>query len=228
MATRTHKPKVETETIADDEEFAESFQSDGGIASELPARYRNHGSSFGKGLGFTIFLLVLIAAGYFGYRYFSKTNSTLPTSVQEQQETFFAADGVAFTPTTTPTPTAALSESDTVFSSADDADTPPVLPAAPLILEIRNGTTTPGLAKQVADSITDPQVYKVAKVGNAARTTYPKTLIVIMGKQIDNATAAALAATLKADVTAELPSGEPASTSDILIILGKDAVTGTP
>jgi hypothetical protein len=87
-------------------------------------------------------------------------------------------------------------------------------------ITIRNGTTVSGLAKLVAQRIILNDNITVAFVGNALKRNYTKTLIIDMnGKNTEVANQ--LAEILDGEVT-DLPSGEVKSTSDILIIAGKD------
>ncbi len=95
--------------------------------------------------------------------------------------------------------------------------------AAPLpadfSFEVRNGTGKPGSAKWLGDRLTEAK-FTVKAVGDAAKT-YPTTQVIFLtdrAKKIDPQQLLPLTG----GAVGTLPSGEKASSADVLIILGTD------
>jgi len=106
----------------------------------------------------------------------------------------------------------------------EPTDTPAATPspaAALATVEVRNGTTITGLAKEVAATLEDKK-YTVTSIGNAAVRTYEKTTVYAL-KQDDASQAQKIAELLEASADVDLPSGEAESTADVVVILGQDA-----
>lgn len=95
-------------------------------------------------------------------------------------------------------------------------NTPAALQGNNASVDVRNGTKTAGLAKNIAEQLTQ-NGYQILATVSAANTDYKKTQIVNL-KNID---VNALAQALNADVVSELPQGEAPSQADIVIILGQ-------
>lgn len=82
-------------------------------------------------------------------------------------------------------------------------------------LDVRNGSTTAGAAKTLADSLT-AKGYTVAATLNAANTNYKGTTLVNMkGKDLKN-----LETVLGTKSLSALPAGEAPSTADAVVIVG--------
>jgi hypothetical protein len=97
-------------------------------------------------------------------------------------------------------------------STASTANT-----AVSLKIEIRNGTETNGLASKWKTKLSANKDYNVVKVGNAATSTYTQTFLVnLTGKNVSG-----LEQELGVTATNNLPSGEAASSQDVLIIVSK-------
>ena len=109
------------------------------------------------------------------------------------------------------------SSSEPVFESPEPAAEP-----VEVTVEVRNGTTTAGLAGAMASALKKNEFYSVEKVGDATGS-YAETLIVDLsdGDADKGATIAELAGELNAEVVTELPDGERASKYDVLILIGK-------
>ncbi len=109
----------------------------------------------------------------------------------------------------------------------DSTDTPTpepteaATPAPKPTVEIRNGTNVTGLAKKVSDDLASHD-YEVLTIGNAARRDVSKTIVYILKDEAADG-GKAVAEYLKAATDSGLPSEEPASKADVLIILGPDA-----
>lgn len=112
-------------------------------------------------------------------------------------------------------------------SSGESPPPPPEISASPTPetqaakVEVRNGTTTTGLAAQTKELL-EAKKYPVATVGNAADRAVEKTTVYALNLNYAD-TAKDIADFLKAQSDSGLPKGEAKSDADILIILGKDA-----
>lgn len=90
-------------------------------------------------------------------------------------------------------------------------------------VEVRNGTSTGGLAGAMAAELEDNDLYDVQKPGDATGA-YTKSIIVDLTDGADEGKAVTvqqLADDLGVEVVTELPDGERASTADVLILIGK-------
>lgn len=99
---------------------------------------------------------------------------------------------------------------------------PSVTPAEPekVTVEVRNGTSTAGLAGSTASDLKKNSWITTATAADA-KGTYTKTVIVDLSKGSKPNAVAKLKELFSADVVTELPKGEAASTVDILVIVGK-------
>jgi hypothetical protein len=89
-------------------------------------------------------------------------------------------------------------------------------------IEVRNGTTISGLAKKVAQKISDAVAGSdVSATTSAAKTDYTETTVYAK-TETGKAAAAQVAQSIKAKLTTEVPSGEGDTKSDILVIAGSD------
>jgi hypothetical protein len=87
-----------------------------------------------------------------------------------------------------------------------------------VVVEVRNGTPTTGLARTVSNEFAT-STYAVLSVGDAAKKDYTSTIIVNpSGKDV-----AALEQQFGVTAVTTLPDGEAVSTADVLVILGTDA-----
>jgi hypothetical protein len=106
--------------------------------------------------------------------------------------------------------------------TTDSDDTTADVLAKDVKVEVRNGTATSGLAGKNATKIKSDLGYTTT-AANAAKNTYSASIIVDLS---DGKRAKQVEAIRKAlDITkveTELPSGEKSSTSDIVVILGKN------
>lgn len=83
---------------------------------------------------------------------------------------------------------------------------------------VNNGTTQKGLAKTMAEKISQISGVTVASTGNAVGD-FEKTIVVDLGGK-NEAMASEIAKTLDGEVAATLPSGETKPEADILVIVG--------
>lgn len=88
-------------------------------------------------------------------------------------------------------------------------------------IEIRNGTNVTGLASRTSDDL-ESDGYEVLTIGNASNRTTEKTTVYALDSEFTDS-AKALAENMGAQADSGLPSEEPASSADVLIILGADA-----
>lgn len=89
-------------------------------------------------------------------------------------------------------------------------------------VDVRNGTTTAGLAGATASTIKKNKLFTIGVVGDA-KGAYTETIIVDFTTAGSGKAAAVqeLAILLKAKVITTLPTGETKSTADALVIIGK-------
>ncbi|MBP9686408.1 MAG: LytR C-terminal domain-containing protein [Candidatus Doudnabacteria bacterium] len=97
--------------------------------------------------------------------------------------------------------------------------TPTLTESITASVEIRNGTTTTGLAKQTADSLAGNTSFRVEGISNAANQAYQKTIIFSLHPEA-TPLANTLAALLKGEVVGSLPKEEGLPSTDIVVILG--------
>ncbi len=118
--------------------------------------------------------------------------------------------------TATPVPTAVAS------GSAQLTPTPTGSPLAPekVTIEVRNGTSTAGLAGKMASELKKNTWVTSTKTGDA-KGAYTATVLVDLSGGKKPGAVAALETYLSVKAVTELPKGEVASTADILIIVGK-------
>lgn len=118
--------------------------------------------------------------------------------------------------TATPVPTAVAS------GSAQLTPTPTGTPPAPekVAIEVRNGTSTAGLAGKLASELKKNAWVTSTKTGDA-KNTYKTTMLVDLSGSKKPGAITALEASLGVKSVTEIPKGEVASTADILIIIGK-------
>jgi hypothetical protein len=120
--------------------------------------------------------------------------------------------------TATPVPTPG-----TVASGSAQV-TPTATPPAPekVTLEVRNGTTTTGLAgKTASDLKTKFSWITATKAADAAKSSYTATVLVDMSGGKNPGAIAALEQYFSVKAVTALPTGEATSTSNILVIVGK-------
>lgn len=114
--------------------------------------------------------------------------------------------------TATPVPSAEVSVS----------PSPSGTPIAPekVVIEVRNGTSTAGLAGKTASDLKKNTWVTSTKVADA-KNTYPATVIVDLSGGKKPGAIVALEALFGVKAIAELPKGEATSTADVLVIVGK-------
>ena len=85
-------------------------------------------------------------------------------------------------------------------------------------IEVRNGSSTPGIARVFADKFKDSQSYKVLDINPAARKDYGKNIIV----NLANKDVSSLSKML-GNVTpvTKLPAGEATTLAEVLVIMGR-------
>lgn len=117
---------------------------------------------------------------------------------------------------TTPTPEAPAS------GSAQLSPSPSAAPAAPenVTIEVRNGTSTPGLAGSTASEL-KKNAWVTKATAADAKGSFTKTVVVDLSKGTKPGAVAKLKELLSAEVVTALPTGEAASTADIVVIVGK-------
>ena len=90
-----------------------------------------------------------------------------------------------------------------------------------LSIEVRNGTAVPGKGGETANRLeAASSSFVISEISNAAGT-YRTTRVIDLGRSDATASITAVANTLGVDgVETRLPSGEPASDADILVLVG--------
>lgn len=118
--------------------------------------------------------------------------------------------------TATPIPTAVAS------GSAQLTPTPTGTPPAPekVTVDVRNGTSTAGLAGTMASELKKNKWVTIGALGDA-KGSYTATMLVDLSKGKKPGAVAELERILKIKAVTELPKGEAASTADMLVIVGK-------
>jgi hypothetical protein len=115
-------------------------------------------------------------------------------------------------------------EPSTASGSGQANESPePTAEPAQVTVEVRNGTSTAGLAGAMASELKKNDLYDVKTPGDAAGA-YTETVIVDLSGGDDEGktvTVNLLADELNAKVVTELPAGEEASQYDVLILIGK-------
>lgn len=85
-------------------------------------------------------------------------------------------------------------------------------------VEVRNGTTISGFAGKTRNELED-ELYTVERVGNASRQNYEETVLVLLNEEVDVRGLEKKYTTVAIET---LPTGEAASTADVVIILGSN------
>lgn len=88
-------------------------------------------------------------------------------------------------------------------------------------VEILNGSTEAGIAKNLEERLTSIGGFKITEVKNAERDDYETSQIIINSKKLDNQSVAGIVALIGRPEILNNPS-ESSGISDITIILGKD------
>lgn len=105
--------------------------------------------------------------------------------------------------------------------STESASIPGIVAGTKIMTVIYNGTQTPRLANVAETKLTTQYDFlSIVKKDNAAKTDYPKTLIVDLNGKYQE-----LAGTLAQQISAAvvpLPAGETKPDADLLIIVGQD------
>lgn len=129
---------------------------------------------------------------------------------------------VSVSPITQNTATPVPSVDTTASGSAQMSPSPTASPVAPesVSLEVRNGTSTAGLAGKTASDLKKNTWVTSTKVGDAAGS-YKATVLVDLSAGKKPGAVAALETLLGVKAVTAVPKGEAASTADILVIVGK-------
>ncbi len=95
-----------------------------------------------------------------------------------------------------------------------------------LDIEIRNGTDTPGLTRQVSERLKEKNsAFDFVELTDASNKDYSKTVIVDLGKTDNKDLLTSLGGVLGVStISQQLPEGEQESRAEVLIILGTDQV----
>lgn len=131
-------------------------------------------------------------------------------------------------PPASPSPTASGSlpagQAGATLTPSPNASASPAMAPKPegITVDVRNGSSTAGLAGATASTIKKNKLFTIGKVGDA-KGTYKETVVVDMTKAGTGKAAAVqeLAKLLKAKIVTKLPDGERASTADALVVVAK-------
>ena len=114
-------------------------------------------------------------------------------------------------------------EPSTASGSEDTMEEPePTAEPTEITIEVRNGTSTAGLAGAMSSELKEFDVFDVQTPGDASKS-YTETVIVDLTGGADDGKSAAvalLADEINAEVVTELPAGERTSEYDVLILIG--------
>jgi uncharacterized protein (UPF0333 family) len=120
------------------------------------------------------------------------------------------------TPQASVTPDVAASGSPSVSPAVS------ATPATPekVIVDVRNGTSTPGLAGSTANELKKFSWVTIGSLGDAVGA-YKATVLVDLSKGKKPGAVAEIAKKLNVSAVTELPKGEKSTSADILVIVGK-------
>lgn len=116
----------------------------------------------------------------------------------------------------TPAPIASTSVQ---FSPSPSVSATPVAPEK-VVVDVRNGTSVAGLAGATASDLKKNKWVTIGAVGDA-KGAYTGTVLVDLSKGTKPGAVAELERILKTKAVTAIPSGEQASTADVLVIVGK-------
>ncbi len=105
------------------------------------------------------------------------------------------------------------------FSPSPSASASPVAPEK-VTVDVRNGTTTAGLAGSTASTLKKNSWVTISAVGDA-KGSFTSTVLVDLSKGKKPGAIAELERILKVTAVTGIPKGESTSTADVLIIVGK-------
>lgn len=88
----------------------------------------------------------------------------------------------------------------------------------PLNLDIRNGSKTVGIAKELMENLNSQDQYNVIGVSNAKSQDYKNNILV----NLTNKDVSAIEKELRVKAVAAMPEGEKESSADIVLILGNN------
>jgi hypothetical protein len=92
--------------------------------------------------------------------------------------------------------------------------------AGQLTVEIRNGSGKNGAAQSLKNILSSSGMYTIIKTGNA-KSLYPQSMLYTNSTQIPSSDVFNLEQISSSTLVSSLPSGEPASSADVLIIIGE-------
>jgi hypothetical protein len=120
----------------------------------------------------------------------------------------------------TPVPSSDVTASGS--AQATPSASPSASPAAPekVTVDVRNGTSTAGLAGTTASELKKNKWVTIGKTGDA-KGAYSKTVLVDLSKGKKPGAIAQLEKLLGVTAVTEVPKGESTSTADVLVIVGK-------
>lgn len=107
-------------------------------------------------------------------------------------------------------------------ASGSPSASPSTTPTAPekVTVDVRNGTSTPGLAGSTANELKKFSWVTIGTLGDAVGS-YKATVLVDLSKGTKPGAVAELAKKLGVTAVTELPKGEKSTSADILVIVGK-------
>ncbi len=110
----------------------------------------------------------------------------------------------------------------TADPSASTTPAPSATPVAPekVTVDVRNGTSTPGLAGSTANELKKFSWVTIGTLGDAVGS-YKATVVVDLSKGTKPGAVAEIAKKLGVTPITELPKGEKSTSADILVIVGK-------
>jgi len=96
---------------------------------------------------------------------------------------------------------------------------------ARLDIELRNGTSAAGLARDVSSRLSgENDAFNFVNLTDAAKRDYGETLVINMGRTSNSELINSLAQVLGASVVNSVPEGEQGSSAEVLILVGEDQV----
>ena len=136
------------------------------------------------------------------------------SEIQNIAKNIFNQSDTAEANTTNQSPSPSPTSTPTTLAASDASISMPSL-------EIRNSTSTAGIAKKTSDDLKQ-QKYEVVAIGNSTTRDLPQTTVYISSPE-HQTSATSLSEHLNAEIAEALPANEPATKADILVIIGGDS-----
>ena len=95
---------------------------------------------------------------------------------------------------------------------------------AQLTIELRNGTDTSGLTRQLSSRLQDENSLNFTDFSDASKKDYDQTVVVDLGKTENKELVNSLAQVLGTNVVSQIPDGEDNTDAEVLVIVGQDQV----